>query len=192
MGAGKSTVVARMKDLGLKHDSSIGQLYDCDAEVHKLYDDPSMIMLLQEKFGDVGEDARAFCASLIQKDPTSLDVLESLFIPALKKNIADSLIQTPYLFLIIDAPLLFETGMDAICDDIIVVYCPEETRRKRIMARANMTQAKMEMLLARQWTDEARLAKATMVINTERTLADTCRQTDIVFETIRKVSCGQR
>lgn len=191
MGAGKSTVVQRMKDLGLKHDASIGQLFDCDAEVHKLYNDPSMIALLQEQLGDVGDNPRQFCAGLIQKDLGVLDTLEALFIPALKKNIADKLLNTPYLFFVIDAPLLFETGLHHMCDDVVLVYCPESTRRQRIMARPNMTEAKMNLLLSRQWSDSKRSELASMVINTEGTLEETFRQTDIVFETIRKTSCAR-
>lgn len=40
---------------------------------------------------------------------------------------------------LVDAPLLFETGLDRICDKIILVLCPEDVRMKRIMERDNIT-----------------------------------------------------
>ena len=51
---------------------------------------------------------------------------------------------------VLDVPLLFETGAETMCDAVAVVSCPAEVQRVRALARPGMTEAKLEGLLARQ------------------------------------------
>ncbi len=51
---------------------------------------------------------------------------------------------------VLDIPLLFETGAESMCDAVAVVSCPAEVQRARALARPGMTEAKLDGLLARQ------------------------------------------
>jgi dephospho-CoA kinase len=175
MGAGKSTVVQHMK---FEH------IYDCDAAVHRLYKNPIMRAWLAEKFGPFEGDARAYFTQMVLNDPLVIDTLQDMFIPAIKMEIQDRLhdASEPITRLFIDAPLLYETGMNRICDYVVVVHCPEKIRRERIIQREGMTEQKMNLLLARQFKDEDRLALADFVIHNTGILEDTYKQVDAMLE----------
>jgi dephospho-CoA kinase len=164
IGAGKSTVT-RFWLNDKVHSLGASAVFDCDAAVHLLYQDHRIIDLLSEHFGDVGNDARKFCTNLVMEDPLRIDDLEKIFIPAVKIMIEDNIRTTPYNILIIDAPLLFETDLHKMCDVIVVVQCLEEQRRDRVLSRPGMTEAKLDLMLSRQITDEIRNGLADIVIN---------------------------
>ena len=69
---------------------------------------------------------------------------------------------------VLDVPLLFETGGDAVCDHIIVVYASGETTAKRALARAGMTPAKFAAILASQ-----------MPVDEKKKRADLCLDSDL-------------
>jgi dephospho-CoA kinase len=67
---------------------------------------------------------------------------------------------------IVDVPLLFETGGEARVDLVIVVSAPESIQRARVLARAGMTDAKLEAILSRQMPDADKKRRAHFVIDT--------------------------
>jgi len=67
---------------------------------------------------------------------------------------------------VVDVPLLFETGGEANVDLIIVVSAPESIQRARALARAGMTEAKLDAILSRQTPDAAKRRRAHFVIDT--------------------------
>ena len=76
---------------------------------------------------------------------------------------------------VLDVPLLFETGGDAVCDHIIVVYASAETTAKRALARSGMTPAKFAAILASQ-----------MPVNVKKKRADLCLDSDLQPEATQR------
>ena len=74
---------------------------------------------------------------------------------------------------ILDVPLLFETGMDALCDETWTLYASRQTQIARLAARDRMERADAEARIDSQMPTEARVARATRAINTEQPIERT-------------------
>ena len=136
-GAGKSSVTDVAKELGFK-------VIDCDKLARVAVEKGSDgLGALVSAFGDdiLNQDGTLNRATLAHKAFSSTQNTELLnetllpFITALvKKEIDQELV-------LLDAPTLFESGADALCDEIIVVLSDEKTRKKRIMERDGIDEA---------------------------------------------------
>ena len=71
---------------------------------------------------------------------------------------------------LLDVPLLFETGMDALCDVTWVITADQETRVQRVMARDNLSREQVESRIASQMSDEERCSRAAHVIRNEQSV----------------------
>ena len=67
---------------------------------------------------------------------------------------------------VLDIPLLFETGREVDCDVVAVVSAPETVQRERVLARAGMNEARLAAILARQMPDAEKRRRADVVIRT--------------------------
>ena len=75
--------------------------------------------------------------------------------------------------LVFEIPLLFETGGEKEFDKVVVVSAPVEAQRARVLGRTGMSAAKLNSILARQMSDEAKRAKADFVVDTGADLSTT-------------------
>jgi dephospho-CoA kinase len=99
--------------------------------------------------------------------------LESIVHPMLRAHEKEFLTgaeQAGALVAVLDIPLLFETGAENRVDAVLVVSAPEEVQHARILARPNMTAAKLETILARQMHDADKRARADFVVDTSNGL----------------------
>ncbi|MFM1976935.1 MAG: hypothetical protein RL145_1781 [Pseudomonadota bacterium] len=166
IGMGKSTTSAMFKDLGVP-------IWDADAAVHRLYSAGGAAVaplqaLIPDAIGPDGVD-RVVLTSKILQDPALLKQIEAIVHPLVGKDRADFLADARSAgapLVMVDVPLLFETGGQAYVDAVIVVSCPPDMQRARVLARPGMTEEKFESILARQTPDDVKRAKSDFVIDT--------------------------
>lgn len=77
---------------------------------------------------------------------------------------------------VLEIPLLFETGADKLCDVTLCVSAPRTVQKKRVLGRAGMTPARFRAILKRQMPDRTKRRRADFVVGTGKGYADTRRQ----------------
>ena len=82
---------------------------------------------------------------------------------------------------VLDVPLLYETGGEAQVDAVVLASAPKAVQKARVMARAGMTPARFDAILARQMPDAEKRRRARFVIETGDGLAAAERQVDAVI-----------
>ncbi|KQM62035.1 MULTISPECIES: dephospho-CoA kinase [unclassified Sphingomonas] len=171
IGMGKSTVAQMFRDLGVP-------VFDADATVHTLQG-PNGILLpaIEAAFpgttGPAGVDRPALRARIFA-DPDARRWLEAIVHPAVateRQRFLDTYATAPLV--VLDVPLLFETGGDSRCDSVAVVTAAAEVQRARVLARPGMTESAFAAILATQLPDAEKRARAQHLIHTDTTLAAT-------------------
>ena len=167
IGMGKSTTGRMFTDLG-------HPLWDADAAVHRLYaPGGAAVVPVADAFpGALKQDAidRAALKAALAADPGALKRLESIVHPLVAADRAafiDAARADGARIVVLDIPLLFETGGAADMDGVAVVSTDAETQRKRVMARPGMTAETFAMILSRQMPDAEKRARADWVIPTD-------------------------
>ncbi len=164
IGMGKSTVAGMFADEGVP-------VFDADAAVHRLQGRGGRVVAaIEAAFPDTtGPDGvnRTALADAVLGDDKAVKLLEAIVHPAVAEERATFLDQHAAAALVVfDVPLLFETGGDRRVDKVAVVSAPADVQRARVLARAGMTAARFEAILARQLPDAAKRARADCVIDT--------------------------
>ncbi len=184
IGMGKSTTSAMFRDLGVP-------IWDADAAVHRLYSLGGAAVsplqaLIPEAIGPEGVD-RNILTNKILHTPGILKQIEAIVHPLVGKDRAEFLADAQdqgVPLVLVDVPLLFETGGEAYVDAVIVVSCSPEMQRKRVLARPGMTEEKFASILARQTPDEVKRAKSDFVIDTGLGLDAAREQVGKVYEAL--------
>jgi dephospho-CoA kinase len=173
IGMGKSTVAKMFEDEGVP-------VFDADAAVHRLQGPAgALVERIEAEFpgttGDQGVD-RGALAERVLGEPEALRRLEGLIHPAVGKEREAFLDgHRDSSLVVLDIPLLFETGGEDQVDRIVVVTAPAEVQRERVLARPGMTPEKLDRILARQLPDSEKRALADFVIDTSGPLEETRR-----------------
>jgi len=179
IGMGKSTVAQMFAARGIP-------VFDADATVRQLQGPGGkLVPVIEERFPgttrDGAVDREALAAAVLGK-PEELAALEAIVHPAVHHERTRFIVEhgdAPAL--LFDIPLLFETGGDRVFDQVIVVSAPAEVQRQRVLARTGMTEKKLEHIIARQLPDAQKRARATHVIDTSISLAETERQVEAII-----------
>jgi dephospho-CoA kinase len=193
IGMGKTTTSAMFADLGVP-------IWDADAAVHRIYaKDGTAIGPVGTAFPDAltqdGTIDRAILSSRVLGKPEALKQLESLVHPLVGQDRAAFLhkaLEARAKLVIVDVPLLFETGGDAYVDATIVVSCDPDTQRARVLLRPDMNLGKFEAILARQMPDADKRAKADFMITTDKGLDDTREQVGKLYHLLLNNSPSQK
>ena len=165
IGMGKSTTAAMFADLGIP-------VWDADAAVHRLYEPgapgaEAIAQLVPEAVSENGVD-RAALKAAISRNPDLLPRVEAVIHPLVAADREAFLTAHERADLVIlDIPLLFETGARGLVDRIVVVSTDPAEQRRRVLARPGMDEATLERLLARQVPDAHKRAQADHVIRTD-------------------------
>lgn len=173
IGMGKSTVAAMFADAGVP-------VFDADAAVHALQGPGGRtVAAIEAAFpgvtGPNGVDRAALGAKVLG-DPAALARLEAIVHPAVGEERAAFLAaHASAPIVLVDVPLLFETGGESRVDRVVVVSAPLEVQRARVLARNGMTPEKLDAILARQLPDHDKVARADFVVPTGGSLDATRR-----------------
>ncbi len=181
MGAGKSTALGALRELGAEVISS-------DEVVHELYESPEVVAALSERFGaEVAPDGRIDRPELARRafaTPEDRAWLEGLVWPQVGRRIASWLERARLLepaprAAVVEVPLLFEAGLQEGYDATIAVLADESLRRSRAAARG---QVLLEERDARQLSQQEKAARATFVVHNDGTEQDLSRQLSEVLD----------
>lgn len=184
IGSGKSTVSNYIKSqniLVLDADEISRNLTKKDGEA---------LPYIREYFGDDvffpdGELDRKKLANIVFNDSSKLKVLESFtteIVNIIMLNKIEELRKSSYDgILLLDIPLLFESGDDSFCDETWVVVSSLENKIKRVMLRDNISKEEVIDRINNQMSDEDKMKRATHVIFNNGTLFDLYSKIDYLL-----------
>jgi dephospho-CoA kinase len=180
IGMGKTETAKMFARLGVP-------VYDADAAVHRLYEPGGAAVLkITEAFPDCvsgGSVDRAKLGAHVTANPKAFRTLEAIVHPLVgqsQRDFLDKAAKDGAEMVVLDIPLLFETGGDVRMDAVVVVSAQHHVQRSRVLAREGMSEEKFHGILAKQTPDSEKRAKAHFVVETDRGL-------DHAFEQVKKV-----
>ncbi|RWD79270.1 dephospho-CoA kinase [Mesorhizobium sp.] len=164
IGMGKSTTAKMFTDAGVP-------VHDSDETVHRLYSGKAAPLVEAAFPGTTkaGVVDRARLAEKVLGDPAALKKLEAIIHPLVRAD-ADAFLGLHRAagapIVVLDIPLLFETGGRNRVDKVVVVTAPAEVQRARVLARPGMSAAKFEAILAKQVQDTEKRRQADFIVDT--------------------------
>lgn len=164
IGMGKSTTADMFRDEGVP-------VIDADAIVHDLYRGEA-VPLVEAAFPGTTADGKVDRQKLsahLSAHPGDFRRLEAIVHPLVRRKereMVDAAERSGADIVVLDIPLLFESGDTSRADRIVVVTCDPEIQRARVLSRPGMTEEKFRMILARQMPDVEKRARADFLIDT--------------------------
>jgi dephospho-CoA kinase len=168
LGMGKSTAARFFAEAGVP-------VHDADAVVHALYAGEAAPAIEAAFPGTTanGEVDRARLGARVLDDPDAFARLEAIVHPLVRaaetRFLAENAARGAPI-VVLDIPLLFETGAQERVDAIVVVSAPPDVQRARVLDRPGMTAARLDAILARQIPDAEKRARADFVVDTSQSL----------------------
>ena len=182
IGTGKSTTAAMFADLGVP-------VHDADRAVHDLYAGEAVAPIAAAFPGAVrdGKVDRAALSEILRQAPERFGELEAIVHPLVREREAAFLAHhreagTPIVLL--DIPLLFETGGASRVDKVVVVTCDPAIQRQRVLARPGMTEEKFDLIRARQMPDAEKRKRADFVVDSGHGLEPARQQVAEIVDTL--------
>ena len=176
IGMGKSTTTAMFADQG-------ALVWNADDAVHRLYAaGGAAVGPVGAAFPGVVVDGtidRARLAGALGRDDQAFRTLEAIVHPLVVRGRLDDLARAEadgVRLVVLDIPLLFETGGEAAVDAVVVVTAPAAVQAERVLARPGMTRERFEAILARQMPDAEKRRRADFVVDTGAGLEATRRR----------------
>ena len=163
IGMGKTTTAGFLAENGLA-------VWDADAAVHRLYaPGGAAVFAVARRFPGVLNDGaidRGLLKGKLAGQPQALADLEAIVHPMVAADRACFLAETLGDIVALDVPLLFETGVNALCDATLLVTAPPELQRARVLARPGMTEDQFRLIQSRQLPDAEKRCRATHILET--------------------------
>lgn len=186
-GTGKSTVARMFQELG-------AEVLDADqiareavavgapawAELRRLYG--------PDYFHADGALNRSRLAQLVFADPEERRRLDGLIHPRVEAELqarVAALGRRGAALVLVEVPLLFETGRERAFERVIVVAAPEALQIRRLRARDGRGEAEIRGILAAQWSLQDKVARADFVVDNGGELTQTRRQVKNIWEDLK-------
>ncbi len=185
IGSGKSTVAGRLAALG-------AHVYDADEISRRALDhggacyDRVVEMFGEEIVGKNGEIDRKRLAQIVFSDEERREALNAIVHP----YVTDELFARAERDLgnakngtaIFEVPLLFESGMDALMDETILVSSNEENRIRRVMERSGLSRDQVVSRMRAQMPEEQKRMRADHILENDGTPEELLFQVDALYE----------
>ena len=185
LGMGKSTAARFFSEAGVP-------VHDSDAVVHALYEGEAVALIEQAFPGSTsgGKVDRSKLAAFVLNDSAALAKLEAIVHPLVGKARDQFLAEqaahgAPVV--VIDIPLLFEAGLQASCDAVVVVSTSAEQQRQRVLERPGMTEEKFEAILAKQMPDAEKRRRADFIVDSSGDFDHARAQVRDILRTVAKM-----
>ena len=188
IGTGKSEAAKFLASLGAVH-------LDADAISHELTKpggealEPIRAEFGEGVFREDGTLDRQALANITFSDPARKRALEAILHPRIQRDLMrgiDRAAEEGAKVVILDVPLLFETGMDALCDETWVLSADAETQVARVMMRDRVEREQVEARIQSQMPAEEKEKLATQVIPTERPMEKTQAELAALYQQVLK------
>ncbi len=166
IGMGKSTTSALFRKAGVP-------VHDSDATVHALYAGAAA-PLVERAFPGVTHEGivdRALLAARVRHNPREMARLEAIIHPLVRADRAAfvrAAAERGEKLVVLDVPLLFESGTDRECDATVVVSAPEAVQKARVFERPGMTPQWLAVIMSKQMPDSEKRRRAQFVIDTSK------------------------
>ena len=185
IGMGKSTAAGFFTDEGVP-------VYDADQAVHRLYAGEA-VPAVEAAFPGTTRDGavdRTRLGERVLGDPVAFKRLEAIVHPLVRREqerfVADAEAAGAEV-VVLNIPLLFETGGDERCDAVVVVSAPAEMQRERVMSRPDMTEEKFTRLLAKQMPDAEKRRRADFVVDSSKDFDSTRAQVRAILQQAKQL-----
>jgi dephospho-CoA kinase len=182
IGMGKSTTANFFAEAGVP-------VHDSDAVVHQLYEGEA-VAPVEAAFPGVtvnGRIDRAKLAAKLVGNPEAIKKLESIVHPLVRavseKFIAEQRARSARV-IVLDIPLLFETGGETRVDAVVVVSAPADVQRARVLGRPGMSAEKLDALLRRQMSDAEKRARAHFIVDSSRSFDSARAQVHAILRAV--------
>lgn len=188
IASGKSTFSRALAEI------RAARIFDSDACARELLDTDSSVReavirdILPTAYRADGTPDRAAIRALVFSDPAAKARLEAILHPlvrARRQALAESL-RAEGRDLLVDIPLLFETGASSGFDFIVTVACSPETQARRAMSRG-LTIAQVRQIVASQWGNAQKIARSDFVIWNDGSLRMLQAQADELAARLEKM-----
>lgn len=179
IGMGKTTTAAMFAARGIA-------VYAADAAVHRLYRGRAAAPI-EAAFPGVAPEGvvdRRLLSARVVDDPAALARLEAIVHPLVheaERAFVAAAGVAGRRVIVLDIPLLFETGADARVDAVVVVTADAAIQRARVLSRAGMTKVKLEALLGRQMQDSEKRGRAHFLVDSGRGFDFARRSVDAII-----------
>lgn len=184
MAMGKSTAAQYLQSKGIP-------VFDSDRAVHQLYRDPDAAARIERAFPGTVQDGkvdRTRLARAVAGSAEALRRLEDIVHPLVRRlqwEFLKSQHEKGAECVVLDVPLLFESGGEELVDVVIVVSAPKDIQLGRLAARTGLTETQIGALLARQMPDDEKRRRADFIVDTSGSFEETRRQIDSILDRLK-------
>jgi dephospho-CoA kinase len=185
LGMGKSRTASFFAEAGVP-------VHDSDAAVHALYEGEA-VPLIESAFPGAtagGKVDRAKLAAMVLGDAAAIARLEAIVHPLVAK-VRDKFLAEAQArgasVVVLDVPLLFETGGERGCDAVVVVSAPAQMQRQRAFERPGMTEGKFAALVAKQMPDAEKRRRADFIVDSSQSVEHARAQVRDILQAVAKM-----
>lgn len=164
IGSGKTCVCTVFEKMGVP-------VFYADEEAKKISESDAVVSKIVETFGSsiLGKDSkvdRKKLSEYVFSNPGELKKLNAIIHPLVKKRFENWLVENgDKKYILKEAAILFESGLDKEMDYTITIIADKEIRIERVKKRSNLTEEAIEKIMSSQWSDQEKIKQSSFVIN---------------------------